>query len=155
MLYFWMFVFADDLKVVAGGPNKWRCIMKIYLIWIMMGTPFAWNKFRGGLEVDWVGYWCDYARFEMGLSEIRTTWLCEFMSTCCGGQVVLMRRFEEGLGRLGFAARILVWMKPFLAPLYAWASAVASGTALKPPLLVSITCKFICLLYTSPSPRAS
>ena len=142
-LYFWMLVFADDIKVVASGKDKWKCLLKVYLIWIMMGTPFAWHKFRGGLELDWVGYWLDYVRFEMGLSESRTQWLCTFVASCTTGEVVLMRRFEEGLGRLGFAARILVWMKPFLAPLYAWASVVTSGTALKPPLLVSVTCKFI------------
>ena len=59
------------------------------------------------------------------------------------GKVVLVRRFEEGLGRLGFAARTLLWMKPFLAPLYSWAAAVPKGSALKPPLLVTLIIAFI------------
>jgi hypothetical protein len=60
-----------------------------------------------------------------------------------GGKAVLRRRSEEGLGRLGFAACILTWMKPFLSPLYAWASSVRGGTVLKPPLLVSLSLTFI------------
>ena len=40
--------------------------------------------------------------------------------------VVTAKQFEQGLGRLGFAAMALVWERPFLGPLYAWSSAVQS-----------------------------
>ncbi|CAE8616008.1 unnamed protein product, partial [Polarella glacialis] len=141
--FVFMSIFADDLKVVAGGADKWKVLLRVFMAWIMIGAPFAWEKFRGGLELDWIGYWLDYTRFELGVSERRTLWLCKWLEGAGGGQVVQMRRFAEGLGRLGFAARALVWLKPFLAPLYAWAAAVPEGTALKPPLLVQLTVAFL------------
>jgi hypothetical protein len=37
------------------------------------------------------------------------------------------KQFEQGLGRLGFAAlALVVWERSFLGPLYAWSSAVQS-----------------------------
>ena len=44
-----MDIFADDIKVVAGGPKKYWNILKAYLAWMLVGAPFAWHKFRGGL----------------------------------------------------------------------------------------------------------
>jgi hypothetical protein len=32
--------------------------------------------------------------------------------------VVLIRRFNEFVGRVAFVSRVLVWLKPFMAPLY-------------------------------------
>jgi hypothetical protein len=65
----WMTIFADDIKVAAGGPKKYLNILKVYTLWLALGAPFVWTKFQGGLEIDFVGYWLDYSRFEMGLSE--------------------------------------------------------------------------------------
>ncbi|CAE8737766.1 unnamed protein product [Polarella glacialis] len=141
--FLWMSIFADDLKVVAGGADKWKVILRVHTAWIMIGAPFAWEKFRGGLELDWVGYWLDYTNFRLGLSERRTLWLCEWLRSATGNNTVLVRRFAEGLGRLGFAAQTLVWMKPFMAPLYSWAAAVPDGAALRPPLLVQLAVAFI------------
>ena len=33
-----------------------------------------WRKVRGGVQVEWVGYLIDYARFEMGITESRAKW---------------------------------------------------------------------------------
>ena len=38
--------------------------------------------------------------------------------------VTTSKNFEQGLGRLGFAALALVWERPFLGPLYSWSAAV-------------------------------
>ena len=139
----WMTIFADDIKVAAGGPQKYWNILKVYSMWLAMGAPFAWSKFRGGLEIDFVGYWLDYSRFEMGLSESRTVWLVNWLSELDGSRPALVRKAIEGLGRLAFAARVLYWIKPFLAPLYAWTNAVASSSVLKPPLMVRLVALFI------------
>ena len=34
------------------------------------------------------------------------------------------REMAQGLGRLGFAAILLDWERPFLGPLYAWSAAI-------------------------------
>ena len=43
--------------------------------------------------------------------------------------MVTHRSFVELVGRLVYAGQVLVWMKPLMAPLHAWKSAVAAGTA--------------------------
>ncbi len=80
----------QDLKIGAGGAGKWEVILKFCLIWCMIGAPFAGGKFRGGFEVDFIGYYLDYAKFELGLSEARTRWLCSWMEDAGGGKVVLI-----------------------------------------------------------------
>lgn len=53
------------------------------------------------------------------------------------------RSFIEVVGRMTFVARILAWLRPFLSPLYAWASVIGRGGALRVPELVFITLDFI------------
>ena len=52
---------------------------------------------------------------------------------------------KSSLGRLGFVAQLLVWLKPYLAPLYAWGAAVSSGTVGKLPETVVLTLRYILL----------
>ena len=66
-----------------------------------------------------------------------------FLTDLRDQKVFLVRRFDEGLGRLNFAARVLVWIKPYLAPMFAWGSAVPGGAALSPPSLVRLVAVFI------------
>ena len=47
-------------------------------------------------------------------------WVLEMASS----GVTTSKNFEQGLGRLGFAALALVWERPFLGPLYSWSAAV-------------------------------
>ena len=56
---------------------------------------------------------------------------------------IYMRRFNEFLGRLGFVSRVLLWLKPFLAPLYSWSSALDRGTVAKCPKLVMLVLRFL------------
>ena len=44
--YVWAMIFADDLRVTAGGPHKYMVILEFYVTWIMIGAPFSWHKFR-------------------------------------------------------------------------------------------------------------
>ena len=41
--------------------------------------------------------------------------------------------FREGLGRLGFAAGPLPFVRPFLGPLYSWIALVRPGARVAPP----------------------
>ena len=36
---------------------------------VVIGVPLAWHKVRGGIEAEWIGYWLDLDRFEVGVSE--------------------------------------------------------------------------------------
>ena len=39
-------LFADDLKLVVGGPGKYMDLWTLLVAWLMVGTPFSWKKFR-------------------------------------------------------------------------------------------------------------
>jgi hypothetical protein len=93
--FFWMSFFADDLKVGSGGQVKWLCRIRIFVIWIMLGTPFAGQRFRGKMEVVWVGYYLDYVNFEMGLSEKRALWMTDWIAA--GGMGALDPPWHLGL----------------------------------------------------------
>ena len=54
-----------------------------------------------------------------------------------------VHRFAEFLGRLGFTCRVLLWLKPHLAPLYSWASAFSKSTVATAPRLVRLVCMFL------------
>jgi hypothetical protein len=139
----WQFIFADDLHINCGGPFKYLIILSSSLTWIMIGTPFAWKKFRGGLCLDWCGYYLDYHKYQLGISEARSRWLLDFFSKTLRDRTVLMRNFVEALGRVGFSSQVLTWAKPYLAPLYAWAARVPEGTTLRLPEVVAYTLLFL------------
>jgi hypothetical protein len=109
----------------------------------MIGTPFSWKKFRGGLALDWCGYYLDYDKFQLGISESRCSWLIDFFSQTLRDKRVLVRNFVEALGRLGFSSQVLTWAKPYLSPLYAWAARVPDGTTLRLPEVVTYTLLFL------------
>ena len=52
---------------------------------------------------------------------------------------VTARDNSQGLGRLGFAAIVLDWERPFLGPLYAWSSAIQGKTGpMKLPVMLRV-----------------
>lgn len=91
-----------------------------------LGFPFKWAKQRGGMHVEWIGLYSDYPTYRLGLSPKRAQWMADWVGGLAEKGVVTAKQFEQGLGRLGFAAMALVWERPFLGPLYAWSSAVQS-----------------------------
>ena len=57
--------------------------------------------------------------------------------------MVVGRTVIELTGRLTFVARILTWLKPFLAPLHSWTSVLARGTACRMTALVHLSLIYI------------
>ena len=129
----WQLIYADDLHWIAHGPQKFKLILTALFLWELVGTPFSWAKSRGGLSQDWVGFWCDYGKFPIGISEKRCLWLAREVEDIVRDNMALVCRLQELLGRLGFACQILSWGKPFLAPIYAWCAAAPPGACLALP----------------------
>ena len=91
----------------------------------------------------------DYSRFEIGISERRTAWLVNFIDKLeASGWLVMVRRFHEFHGRLGFSAQVLPWIRPLLAPGYAWLAAVSKNSTMRVPELVATVCIFIRKKFT-------
>eukprot|EP00974_Lingulodinium_polyedra_P074793 7246904-Lingulodinium_polyedra.AAC.1 len=59
----------------------------------------------------------------MGLSQARAAWLVDALER---GRVPLPELYAA-VGRLGFAAQVLPWERPFLGPVYSWAAACRRG----------------------------
>ncbi|CAE7836264.1 unnamed protein product [Symbiodinium sp. CCMP2592] len=58
--FVFMLIYADDLHLLSGGSDRWLNLWMSLALLCMQGTPFSEKKWRGGLQVDWVGYWIDY-----------------------------------------------------------------------------------------------
>eukprot|EP00435_Cladocopium_sp_Y103_P006405 s3783_g2.t1 len=127
-------LFADDLKMVAAGTDKYDNVWQMLIAWIMFGAPFRWPKFRGGVCLEFVGFFMDYCKFEVGLSERRSNWIVQWIRDAQANQgVVAHRSFVELVGRLVYASQVLTWLRAFLAPLHAWKAAIAPGTVATMP----------------------
>lgn len=137
-------VYVDDLHMVAVGEQKFRTLWMALFLYEAVGTPFAFHKFAGGLTVEFVGYFLDYRVKLIGITKKRGEWVLSFLEDFeRSNYTVSMRRFAEFLGRLGFVSRVVLWIKPHLAPLYAWASALDKGVVATAPKLVRMVCIYL------------
>jgi len=117
-------LYADDLETMGVGKEGRKGQVLMFVILAALGSPFKWKKQRGGMVTEWIGLTTDFGGYALGLSERRAGWLVGWMRKLCEKKLVSPREFAAGLGRLGFAATVLLWEKPFLGPLYVWAAAI-------------------------------
>ena len=137
-------VYVDDLHVVTVGEQKFETLWMALAAYEILGTPFGYGKFSGGLDVQFVGYRIDYQGTMVGISDARGEWLLQFLRALRKDRyTVHVHRFAEFLGRLGFTCRVLLWLKPHLAPLYTWTAAVSRSTVATAPRLVRLVCMFL------------
>jgi len=139
----WQLIYADDLFWAAAGPTRYTDILAFLLLWVVMGTPIKWKKCQGGIEVEWLGCWVDYGRFQLGISEARAAWLVQWLRRALEQGTVLVSTLVAVLGRLGFAAGVLEWDRPFLGPLYAWTAAVPASAFVRLPVLVRLILEYL------------
>ena len=119
--FIFVLIYADDLHLIGAGKDRWLNIWMTLALFCVQGTPFSDHKWRGGLQVDWVGYWIDYTHFRLEISKKRCQWIISSIEGMeSSGWLVDVRRFHELHGRLGFMSQVLLWIRPFLAPGYAW-----------------------------------
>ena len=107
------------------------------------GSSYRWTRFASCIFAhDWIGYWHDYKSFEVGVSEARAKWLCNWIDETLAQGGFLARSMAEVLGRLGFAAVAMDYFRPFLAPSHGWCSSVPMGALLDAPVILKILLKF-------------
>ena len=117
-------IYVDDLLLVAGQREDLVSIAVILLAFAALRIPFGWKKFRGGSETQWIGYTVDFMSYTVGISEKRACWLADWMEARVRDKTVDLADFAAVLGRLGFTLGPLEYVRPFVAPLYAWSAAV-------------------------------
>ena len=117
----WILIFADDGKVLMP-VDRFKSIAPVLLaFYACIGFSIKWQKIRGGIEFQWVGYWSDLKHHRVGISEKRRQWVIEWIRRVCAGEDV-ETDFDSGLGRLSFVCGAILFDRPFLAPLYSWSA---------------------------------
>ena len=110
----------------------------------LIGTPFGYHKFKGGFCSEFVGFHLRYDVPLVGISKKRGDWLLGWIAGARANKfVVPARDFTEFLGRLGFISQLITWLKPHLAPLFAWSSITSRGTVGRLPDTIILTLEYI------------
>eukprot|EP00434_Breviolum_minutum_P036054 symbB.v1.2.031930.t2/scaffold3763.1/size50786/1 len=126
-------LFADDGWMVAMGEFFWRRLLFWLFVLEVMGVPLSYKKLRGGTRIQWIGYQLDVGVFEKGISDSKVRWILGWIEKKKQDGGATGRELKSALGRLSFVAGALQHIRPFLGPLFAWASALALGTFAKFP----------------------
>eukprot|EP00435_Cladocopium_sp_Y103_P029251 s3649_g7.t1 len=141
---FWHMVYVDDLHGAFTGVHKFEALWVWLLAFEVIGAPFGYHKFKGGFSSDFVGFHLRYDKNEVGITAKRGAWLVDWIRALEEKRfVVAARDFSEFVGRLCFVSQLLVWLKPHLAPLFAWAAVTSAGMVGKLPDTVILTLKYI------------
>ena len=125
--WFMQVIYVDDLRGSFTGAWKFLHLWAWLLAFELVGAPFGYHKFKGGLSSDFVGFHLRYDLCEVGITEERAEergkWLRDWILKVAASKfIVQTREFAKFLGRLGFVAQLLTWMKAHLSPLYSWAA---------------------------------
>ena len=142
----WMMqmIYVDDLHGVFIGPEKFFFLWVWVLAYELIGTPFGYHKFKGGYASEFVGFHIRYDLAEVGISTKRGEWLLSWITNARANKFVISARdFAEFLGRLGFISQLVTWLKPHLAPLFAWSAVTAKGTVGRLPETIILTLDYI------------
>ena len=117
-------MYSDDFLFAADSKPQVEAVAFAIFFLALIGIPFRWEKFRGGTEINWIGYWIDFRAFRLGISLSRAEWLTDWLRCRVKEGRVDVQDLEAVLGRLCFALAPLEFLRPFLAPIYAWVAAV-------------------------------
>jgi hypothetical protein len=128
----WALIYSDDGVLISGEEWKERSLILHIFVLVVLGVPLAWHKVRGGVEAEWIGYWLDLGRFELGVSILRATAASTWLKERVREGRAQLGELLQGLGRIGFITGAVEFLRPFLGPLYAWAS--AGPRCARPPL---------------------
>ena len=136
--------YADDIEIIAASASERRGATKFLAYLTALGTPFKWEKLRGGTSTDWIGFHTDYVLKQLGLSSKRAEWISSWCDKLVSEMGVRPSEMASGLGRLGYAANALYWEKPFLGPIYAWSSAISQKSSkVRIPWAIAVLLKWI------------
>ena len=139
----WLPLVADDLLAISAGQFIRASLSFVLVLFLVVGLPLSWKKIEGGESMSWVGYEVLLREAKLGVTEKRALWLGSWYSKLLEEKVVKVGRFQEGLGRAAFVCSALEYDRPFLAPLYTFASLYDPEATRPLPLYVLATLQFL------------
>ena len=83
--------------------------------------------------MDWIGFWTDLWAGHLGISEKRAVWLSGWMMKQVEAGRTDLADFTSVLGRLCFSMGPLEFLRPLIAPLFAWGAAVGHKGSIQMP----------------------
>ena len=122
-------LYADDLELIAECKEERLSIFLAIVYMVALGVPLKWSKFRGGFQLDWVGFFFCHRTHAVGLSPARADWLIDWITQTLKNGLISGADFSSALGRLNFSTMALIHEKPFLGILYAWSSSIGFSDA--------------------------
>ena len=139
----WALLYSDDGWLTGRGKDFEFPLVLFMFFLAVIDAPLSWHKMTGGIESEWVGYLLDVGRFRIGVTEARAQWAIRWIDDKIRERRVCLGELREGLGRLQFLAGPLEHVRPFLGPLYAWASAGPRYAKPLLPVMILLILQFI------------
>ena len=142
----YLFRFADDFMLMTcnrGGVRFTKQVLRFIVLIGVFDIPLKWNKTRGGLKAEFIGYLFNFESLQGGLSERRCAWITGWLRKTADNGAVVTRELRAGLGRISFSSTLLRYLLPFMGPLYAWIAVSADGAAWPLPAALIIILKWL------------
>ena len=90
-----------------------------------------------------LGYEIFLQEWALGVSASRATWLINWFSELVANKCAVIHKLTEGLGRACFVFGALEWERPFLSPLYAFASLHSPYAVNKIPVYALVALQYM------------
>ena len=75
----WALLYSDDGKLTGRTDYPERGLLLALMILSILRLPISWHKVKGGCEFEWIGYWVDIGRFQLGISVSRAAWASRWL----------------------------------------------------------------------------
>ena len=93
----WALLYSDDGWTI-GRTAKFELGLLLFMFFLaVINAPLSWNNMSGGLETDWVGYYLDVCRFQVGISEARAKWVVNWFDVKVAEGRMRLGELREGL----------------------------------------------------------
>ena len=140
----WLLLFADDWNAICSGPHRDLGAVMVVFLMAVFGVPLSWSKVQGGGVYPWIGYELSLDFRALGISERRAFWIIGWYTKVLDAGWVVPAELPDVLGRLTFVYGALPADRPFLAPIFAFASRVGNGTRpIRLPLYVAMVLSWL------------
>ena len=122
-----MLLYSDDFLMTAGTQSEMMDLAVVLLLWVALGVPWKWKKFRGGFKAEWIGYHVDFDHYVLGISPRRADWLACWCERTVREKEARVEDLRAVMGRLVFALGALEYLRPFCAPILSWVAVAGRG----------------------------
>ena len=140
----WLLLVADDLAMLIPHSKIREAVLLLLVYLRVMGFPLSWEKSSGGesLQWGWVRTRPEKLSSPVSALHVRSGWKDGTRVSSATAQY-RCRSSKKDWGRAAFVCGALDYDRPFLAPLYSFASRHAPQSVKPLPLYVMVTLEYL------------